>query len=352
MTEPDELLPELDAPPRDGVFRHLEDQPATAAEMAEGNRLGALIDLEDDGDNGGVTPLPTGRMGAGTSASASAMADAQSLRVALLDWGVPAVSIELQPGAGGSGWHTRTFRRVLGHHTVSRPSNGLTPVLGLCKGGRTDLVGPLCNGYGGYDRVARILCMAWANHPGAGGPWPGPGGTVPKDNGRPYVFGWEFEGGIEPWTDAMHTFMAQCLGASAQWMGQSLECVGEHGDPWAKGRKIDRLGYTAASGRQRIQLAGAEKTMARLDNEDREWLEAMVQRNMLDAIDTGYRKGTSPDNRIGFMIADTHKTTRAIYDATFGVNDTDRSGKRHSLLRQLLDRLTPAPEQPAAPPAQ
>lgn len=185
---------------------------------------------------------------------ALAQAAAAELRVALLDNGVRRVSIELQPGVARSGWYVSTFRRGLGHHIASRPSQGLNPGLGVVKNGRSDLQGPLCNGYGGYDLIARLITMGWANHPGAGGPWSVPGwGTVPEDNGRPYIFGWEFEGGYEPYTDEMHDFMARCGAGTLDWLGNApLECWGEHKDPWAPGRKIDRLGYTAASGRARI----------------------------------------------------------------------------------------------------
>lgn len=184
---------------------------------------------------------------------ALAQAAANELRTALLDNGVRAVSIELQQGVAGSGWHAGTFKRGLGHHIASRPSQGLTPGLGVVKNGRPDLAGPLCNGYGGYDLVARIITMAWANHPGAGGPWSVPGwGTIPVNNGRPYIFGWEFEGGYEPYTDDMHDFMARCGAGTLDWLGGApLECWDEH-KGWAGPRKSDRIGYTTASGRARI----------------------------------------------------------------------------------------------------
>ena len=193
---------------------------------------------------------------------AAAQAAAGQLRTALLDHGVRQVSLELQAGVSTSGWNATTFKRGMGHHIVSRPSQGRTPGLALVKRGRPDLGGPLCNGYGGFDLVARVITMGWANHPGAGGPWPVPGwGTIPRDNGRPYIFGWEFEGGLEPYTDAMHDFMARCGAGTLDWLGTlpgnpgpaPLDCWGEHKDPWAPGRKVDRLGYTAASGRNRIR---------------------------------------------------------------------------------------------------
>lgn len=192
----------------------------------------------------------------------SAQAAANQLRTALLDNGVRRVSIELQQGVAGSDWGVAPFKRGMGHHIASYPPG--TPGLGLVKRGRTGanaLTGPLANGYGGFDLTARILTLGWANHPGAGGPWSVPSwGTVPRDNGRPYIFGWEFEGGYLPYTDEMHDFMARCGAGTLDWLGTlpgnpgpaPLECWGEHKEPWAPGRKVDRIGYTAASGRARI----------------------------------------------------------------------------------------------------
>lgn len=200
---------------------------------------------------------------------ALAQREAGDLRVALLDNGVRQVSLELQQGVAGSGWAGGQFRRGLGHHIVSRRSSGLTPGLALVKRGRPDLGGPLCNGYGGFDLIARIITMGWANHPGAGGPWSVPGwGTIPRNNGRPYIFGWEFEGGLNEadWTDEFHEFMARCGAGTLDWLGGApLECWDEH-KGWAPARKIDRLHYTTASGRQRI--AAVRGTRPPLEEDD------------------------------------------------------------------------------------
>ncbi len=48
----DDLLPVLDEEPKDGVYRHLEDRPPTAEEIAAGLALGEAIDVDDDTDNG------------------------------------------------------------------------------------------------------------------------------------------------------------------------------------------------------------------------------------------------------------------------------------------------------------
>ena len=194
---------------------------------------------------------------------ALALAAAQELRTALLDHGVKAVSIELQVGRGpasGANWWCPTFAAALSHHIVSRRSSGLTPGLALVKRGRTGLVGPLCNAYGGFDEVSRIITMGWANHPGQGGPTDFAGQVVPKDNGRPYLFGTEFEGGLDEadWTDEFHEFMARHNAGVLDWLGRPVEAHGEH-LTWAPQRKIDRLHYTTGSGQDRIRavLAGA-----------------------------------------------------------------------------------------------
>lgn len=182
-----------------------------------------------------------------------AVARARQLREALLDYGVKKVSIELVKGRGSGGWSDTRFVGTLGHHIVSRRSQGNTPFLNLVKVGRSDLPGPLANGYGGFDEVARIICMGWANHPGAGGPITVEAGIVPVNNGRPYLFGWEFEGGIDPkdWPESFRVFMARCLAGTLAWLGRTERSHAEHKD-WAPTRKVDRLGYTLSVARNEI----------------------------------------------------------------------------------------------------
>jgi hypothetical protein len=265
--DPEEpMLPVVDGPPKGPVVDH-DELIITREEAAAGNHLGSTIRVDDDEDNGLSGP----RLMAATPTGA--LTAARNLAEALQDYGVK-VSIELMPGASSSGYGPRSFVRNLSHHTVSRPSNGLTPCLSLVKNGRSDLSGPLCNGYGGYDRVARIITLGYANHPGLGGPWSVPGwGTVPQDNGRPYIFGWEFEGGYsDSWVgslgEAMHDFMARCNAATLDWLTTlpgnegppaPILCQGEH-KTWAPGRKIDRYGYTTASGQALTAKARASKT--------------------------------------------------------------------------------------------
>jgi hypothetical protein len=198
-----------------------------------------------------------------------AIVAARQLRVALLDHGVATVSIELVAGRGGSGWHDDRFVGTMGHHIVSRRSQGLTPGLHLVKVGRTGVPGPLCNGYGGFDETARIVCMGWANHPGAGGPYTVPAGTIPANNGRPYLFGWEFEGGIAAadFTDSYREFMARCLAGTLDWLGQPVGAHLEH-KTWAPTRKVDRLGYTLTQAR--IEITEAAQMAQFTDHETQE----------------------------------------------------------------------------------
>lgn len=47
------VLPVLDDPPRAGYFApELSELELTPEEIASGNRLGAVIDVDDDADNG------------------------------------------------------------------------------------------------------------------------------------------------------------------------------------------------------------------------------------------------------------------------------------------------------------
>ena len=178
----------------------------------------------------------------------AALNRARNLREELQAQGVK-VSIELRTGRSG-GWNAGRFVGCLGHHIVSTRAMGTTPGLALVKHGRSDLPGPLANGYGGWDEVARLITMDWANHPGAGGPMTVPGFTIPASNGRPYLFGWEHEGGtrLADWTPGFREFMGRCHAATLLWLKRDERSYGEH-KTWAPGRKIDRLEYTTSSGR-------------------------------------------------------------------------------------------------------
>jgi hypothetical protein len=134
----------------------------------------------------------------------------------------------------------------MNHHTASYPSQGNTPCLFICKHGRSDLVGPLCNGYMGYDRIYRIITMGLANHPGAGGPFTADGVTLPKDSARIGSWGTEFEGGYLDWTADMMEAMGLADVALARWMKRPVTSQLEH-STWTP-RKSDRRHMSRADG--------------------------------------------------------------------------------------------------------
>jgi hypothetical protein len=55
-----------------------------------------------------------------------------------------------------------------------------------------------------------------------------------------------------------------------------------------------------------------------------------------DAIDPGKRLGDQPDNRMGLMLHDTHKTVRELYDTVFQIDHRSRDGRTVSILRGIL----------------
>lgn len=183
---------------------------------------------------------------------ATAMAEAKRLKAIMERHGVRC-SIELQPGRPWSGdeWLSRKFG-IMNHHTAGS-RKGLTPSLALCKKGRTGIPGPLCNGYGGRDRVYRIITLGLANHPGQGGPLVVSGVRIPRDSARPSMWGTEWEhDGVTPWPAEMREFMGRANAALLEWLGRPIAASIEH-STWAPTRKIDRNGYTATSGQAEIR---------------------------------------------------------------------------------------------------
>lgn len=181
---------------------------------------------------------------------AAALADARDLKATMERHGVRC-SIELVGGRGPDPWATPTKYLRMHHHTVStfRPGGNMTPCLALVKAGRSDVPGPLCNGYGGYDLVYRIICMGLANHPGAGGPITIDGVRIPKDSARAPTWGTEWEGGLQAWESipGMLEFMGRADNALAEWTGRPLTSQLEH-KTWAPTRKIDRKDFTRDRG--------------------------------------------------------------------------------------------------------
>ncbi|PYG00148.1 hypothetical protein SAMN05216184_10487 [Georgenia satyanarayanai] len=193
-----------------------------------------------------------------------AVAEARRLKKHLERHGVK-VSIELQRGAGDSGyWGHDWHRAEMSHHVVSRRSQGTTPLLFLVKKGRPDVPGPLCNGYMGFDGVYRIITMGLANHPGPGGPITVDGITIPRDDGRYYTWGTEFEGGLDDadWPPGFRAKMGAANAGIIDWLserhgGRVTDDAHMEHSTWArpKGRKSDRRGYSRADGIAEIKAA-------------------------------------------------------------------------------------------------
>lgn len=264
MNDSNRIILEADAPPKNGVWVDLCDDiivNPTEEEIDEGNHLGETIDTNDDDDVGiSVRSL-------GSFERERALSKARELKAIMLDYGVPEVSIELEPGRPNNfgSWDALFVVADMSHHTVSRySSRSLTPVLSLCKWGRSDLPGPLCNGYGGWDLCYRILTFGYGNHPGTGGPKTVPAltagtFTIPRDSARRYAWGTEWEGGLNAadWDRELRNPRTGHKMTFREFMGRSNAALEEYHkihplahlehSSWTS-RKIDRLGYTASKG--------------------------------------------------------------------------------------------------------
>jgi hypothetical protein len=251
--------------------------------------------------------VPEDVRGAEPVTQAQAIAEARRLKPIVERWGVPC-SIELQSGRGTDPWLVPPKYHRMHHHTASwyrGPTGPLTPLLSLVKTGRTDVIGPLCNGYGGYDGIYRIICMGEANHPGTGGPITIDGVYIPANSARKPTWGTEWEGGYQDYEDidiprysgGMLEFMGRVDCALAEWSGRPLTSQMEH-LTWAPDRKIDRREFTRARG---ITLS-------------REWF-ATVNPTPIEEDDMQY---------FDFKIAGTNNYAAVIPDGT--VVDKDSSG--------------------------
>jgi hypothetical protein len=289
-------------------------------------------------------------------ARARALNRARRLREALLDHGVPQVSIELVMGRPGPSdrWNGCNPVAVMSHHIASYPTqSNPTPGLSLVKRGRSDLSGPLCNGTAGMDLVYRIVCMGWANHSGEGGPWVvrGPLGAyrIPRNQGRPYIWGTEYEGGYDdstwdrtyqnPKTKKKMTFR-EFMGRANAGLVEGIWAIngkgknatggmdlstyhGEHGQPWAEGRKPDRRGYTAhvSLGRREIRRWDSKAT-------DIPPMEVLVQMDVKDIVNPG------ADKKDQMTAGQAMRIT-----ANQSVFTTDAQKETNRLLKEILQEL-------------
>lgn len=237
----------------------------TDDEMVEGRKIGEETDPESD-DIEDEEETAFYQHVEDVTERHRAMHKAREMKAILLEHGVPEVKIVLHAGRPSryGRWDAGFFVSDMSHHIVSRFGQNKTPGLALVINGRSDLAGPLANGYGGFDLCYRIITFGYANHPGYGGPITLPAltagtFTIPKDSARRYAWGTEWEGGLNegdwdrrlrnPRNGARMT-MREFMGRVNAGLEKALEIHEfahmEH-STWTS-RKIDRLGYTAAKG--------------------------------------------------------------------------------------------------------
>ena len=146
-----------------------------------------------------------------------------------------------------AGWKTRgrDFAGVspafnpkgsVNHHTAGPPKSAgaLTPSLRIVTEGRSDLPGPLCNVYLGFDNVAYVVAAGVANHAGLPD-----GGSCRGMTGNSQAYGLEVE---HPGTSPLGTVrvaLAARIHAALLWhQGILPSQVVQHWE-WAPSRKVD-----------------------------------------------------------------------------------------------------------------
>jgi hypothetical protein len=244
----------------------------------------------------------------------TALAEARKIKAAMTRHGVKC-SIELQVGRPWSGddWYSRKHV-LMNHHTAGAKTGG-TPSLALVKRGRSDLPGPLCNGYGGRDLVYRIITLGLANHPGAGGPLTVAGFAIPKDSARASAWGTEWEhDGVSAWPAAMREFMGRANAALCDYHGIPYTRSIEH-NTWAPSRKIDRNGYKAATGQAEIKAWAGRKTTTTTPQEDDVTAKDIWAADLIPVTKTSTAK-TNPTwgaaNAVGRIFDNTQETGLAV----------------------------------------
>jgi N-acetylmuramoyl-L-alanine amidase-like protein len=146
-----------------------------------------------------------------------------------------------------AGWKTRgrdfagvsppfNPRGSVNHHTAGPPKaqGSLTPSLRIVTEGRSDLPGPLCNVYLGYDNVVYVVAAGVANHAGLPD-----GGSCRGMTGNSQAYGLEVEHpGTFPLGTA-RTLLAARIHAALIWH-QDIPAtqVVQHWE-WAPSRKVD-----------------------------------------------------------------------------------------------------------------
>lgn len=122
------------------------------------------------------------------------------------------------------------------HHTAGPPDapGRRTPSLGIVVQGRSDLPGPLCHVYLGYDDVVYVVAAGVANHAGLPD-----AGTLRGMTGNSTAYGLEIEHpGTFPLPKARAQIAAKIHAALLRGRGLPASQVVQHWE-WAPSRKID-----------------------------------------------------------------------------------------------------------------
>jgi len=141
---------------------------------------------------------------------------------------------------GYNGWGFAAVRGTLWHHTATNRAafaNNPAPTVELCKHGRSDLPGPLCQIVLDRNGVAHVIAAGWGNHAGPGA-YPG----IPRDQGNQYLIGVEMESsGVPPydWTLAQLQAIPILRDALRDGYGHKLD-IGHM--EWSSMGKIDPAG--------------------------------------------------------------------------------------------------------------
>lgn len=141
------------------------------------------------------------------------------------------------------------------HHTAGPPASAgyKTPSLLICVRGRSDLSGPLCNWYLGYDNVAYVVASGRANHAGIPD-----GGSCRGMTGNSTAWGVECEHtGTSPLPPDRIEILARGVAAVIKGTTNEQQVV-SHSE-WAPSRKIDiatHFDNNAFRSRVGVHLAG------------------------------------------------------------------------------------------------
>ena len=161
------------------------------------------------------------------------------------------------------GWQTRAVSGIFAPigvliHDTAGPPTGDAPDLAICRDGRSDLAGPLCQLLIGRSGSVWVIAGGRANHAGVGALAP----YVPQNTGNQCLVGIEMENtgtGTEPWPDHQVAVAQQCAAVLLRRLVPAMTHPPAFVPVWghkeyAPGRKPDPVGIDM--GQFRSAVAG------------------------------------------------------------------------------------------------